>query len=77
MPSKEFLANHRGGSGALICINVHRRGYVPRVAIFSCIETADEWKRAQPDQENTRFIYFPMIVDDPDWLDTQPDLDKL
>ena len=77
MPSPEFLQRHRGGSGAVICINVQRKGYVPRVAIFSCIDTAEEWTRAQPDQENTHFTFFPMIVDDPDWLDTQPGLDKL
>ena len=64
---REFYNLHRGG-GNVIMVMIANPGevYPTRFAIFSCIETAEEWAyQVASDDHNVCFA--PFVIDEPDF----------
>ena len=63
-----FYNQHRGGSGNIIMVTaVPPSGELrkARIAMFSCIESAEEW--AQTFSDEHQVIFAPYVIDEPDF----------
>lgn len=59
-----FYDQHRGGTGNIILVSIFGDG-LERVAMFSCIERAEEW--ADTFGDDARVVFSPYVIDEPDF----------
>lgn len=63
---RSFYNQHRGGAGNIIMVSAFGATRSDmRVAMFSCIERAEEWAATLGD--DVQVVFSPHVVDEPDY----------
>ena len=63
---REFYDQHRGGAGNIIMVSVFgNRKSENRVAMFSCIEKAEQW--ADTFGDGVQVVFSPHVIDEPEF----------
>lgn len=63
---RSFYNEHRGGAGNIIMVSVFgQKKSDMRVAMFSCIERAEEWAAKLGDE--VQVVFSPHVIDEPEF----------